>query len=1042
MPNYTVLHCHTEQSLLDSVTNYKDYVNKAVELGQKAIAFTEHGNTFTWIEKKMYCDKMGIKYIHGIEIYLTESLEEKVRDNYHTILLAKNKKGFQELNRLVDLSTQDSHFYYKPRLSFDEFLNISDNIIKTSACLQSPLNRDRESYLYEKLCNKYDYFEIQPHVNSEEQKEFNDYLFKLSKMYNKPLVACTDTHSLNKYKAECRTIIKLAKQKSNKKVSESMSDEFDDKFDLTYKSYDEVINMFEAQGVLPMDVVLEAIENTNIISDSIEPIELDYTQKYPHVSDDDEKSLWQTIDDKYKYKVDNGIIKDDNRYKEEIAEEMRVFKKINMHGFILFMSQMMTWCRDNDIPVGPARGSVAGSTVAYITDITDVDPVKWGTVFSRFANEDRTELGDIDADWAPDQRELVYNYIINRFGNEYATYIMSNGTLAGKSVVDEVGRALCIPLDEVAHIKEVYNEDIEKARKEYPNVFYYYDGLEGCVISQSIHPAGMIASPVNLVDNYGTFYNREGKHILSINMEECHEVSLVKYDILGLKNIQIISDTCKLAGIKYPLSHEINWDDESVWKDILSSNIGIFQFESPYAFDLMKSYIPHTINELSMLNAALRPAGASYRDGLINHIENKNPSKEIDDLLKDNHGYLVFQEDVIKFLKDICGLSGSEADNVRRAIGRKQVDRLEAAMPSILEGYCNTSSKPKEEAEKDAKQFLKIIEDSSNYMFGFNHSTGYSMISYLCAYYRYYYPVEFVTAYLNNAQNREDLNNGRILAQIKNIKIKTPKFGKSKSDYMIGVNEENTIYKGIGSIKGFSVKSSMILEELGKNKYDNFYELLKTMSGMKGGVSKDEIESLIIIGYFSDYGTRSGLLKMYGVYKILHGKKSFSKVRLPISDDGTPFSEELIRKFCEKETNKTLTKFDEDGLFNMLTPLMINIPDSPIRILNWERETMGSPSTIYKDSPDDLYFVNALDNRYNVMVELYKINSGESVIAKVRKKVFEECGFTYGEILKIKLMNEEAKYRYIGVNSNGSNKFERDYNSMELILKKYSIVNL
>ena len=219
-----------------------------------------------------------------------------------------------------------------------------------------------------------------------------------------------------------------------------------------------------------------------------------------------------------------------------------------------------------------------------------------------------------------------------------------------------------------------------------------------------MHPAGIVASPITLPDNYGTFWN-EGKRIISIDMNEIHEVSLVKYDILGLKNIKIIKDTCELAGIKYPLSHEINWEDKNVWNDIITSKVGIFQFESHFAFSLMKQYKPQRINDLSLINAALRPSGTSYRDRLIAKEFNKNPSEQIDELLKENNGFLVFQEDTIKFLQDICGLSGSEADNVRRAIGRKDKDRLEKALPQILEGYCNKSNKPREIAEEEAKAF-------------------------------------------------------------------------------------------------------------------------------------------------------------------------------------------------------------------------------------------------------------------------------------------------------------------------------------------------
>lgn len=759
--NYSAYHLHSDRSLLDSCTNYKDYINKASELGMKAIGFSEHGNIYNWIEKKIYCDEKGIKYLHGCEIYLTKTHEEKVRDNYHTILIAKNSEGFKELNTLIDLSTKEDHMYYKNRISYDEFLSISDNIIKISACLASPLNKEKDKEWFDKLAKKYDYYEIQYHNDRDgDQIKYNQMLYELSKENNIPLIVGTDTHNLNKYKSECRKILKKRKK---------MTYDNEDDFDLTFKSYDEVIEMFNIQNSLPMDVVLEALENTNIMADSCEEIVLDTSIKYPQLSENDDELFTQRIYEKLKYKIENNIIEKDKVYLERLNEEIAVFKKLNMCSFMLFMSELVTWCLDNGIPVGPCRGSVGGSLVAYILDIIDVNPIKWKTVFSRFANEDRLEVGDIDLDFSPSQRSLVYEYIMNRFGLDKSAYILAIGTISDKGTIDDIGGALAeiwregngkiqslykelekklekcsgdlygewatensyyhrmkevdkqenpYSLDNIARIKDEYEANPEEAKKKYPDIFYYFDGLVGTAISQSIHPAGIVASPVTLPDNYGTFW-KDGQRIMQINMEEIHDgAGLVKYDILGLKNIEIIKDTCELANIQYPKSHKVNWNDNEVWKHITDSPVGIFQFEGNYAYDLLKRFQPRKINDLSLVNASLRPSGASYRDKLIAKEFNKNPSELIDNLLKDNNGFLVFQEDTIAFLQQICGLSGSEADNIRRAIGRKQKDRLDKAMPNILEGYCSKSKQPREKAETEAKEFLQIIEDSSNYQFG------------------------------------------------------------------------------------------------------------------------------------------------------------------------------------------------------------------------------------------------------------------------------------------------------------------------------------
>lgn len=965
-------------SLLDSATKFQDYIDRAVQLGQTAIAFTEHGNIYQWVAKKMACDKAGIKYLHGVECYLTEQLYEypdanelwreaqsgrneqdakkvlaemmesgkkKVRDNYHTILIAKNYDGILEINNLVSLSNRDDHFYYKPRITFEEFLGISDNVIKISACLASPLNKMSVRHpMYEKLLKHYDYLEVQAH-NFGEQISYNCHLAEMSKKYGIPLIAGTDTHSIDAYKAECRSIMQLAKHIE-------FADE--DSFDLTYKTYDELVEMFRIQGALPEQVFLEAIENTNRMADSVEPFELDISFKYPKLygnAAEDKAVFEDTIRKNFQSKIDEGAITPEQiqNFKDAIKEECRVFDKIDMSGFMLFMSELVTWCKSNGIPIGFNRGSCGGSRVAYVTNTTDLNPETWHTVFSRFCNEDRKEIGDIDIDVSPSDREKVYEYIINRFGQEKTAFILAIGTIKSKGCIDEICRALSVKWNkehqrdekgfrkvlevlkdssvpvrfgnhpdgcELYHfdengaliiskqfehipgielikqftkeysklkeenekifqknpwvgkvnteIKDLFELDEEKARSQYPEVFYYYDGLLDVAISQSMHPAGIVASPITLRDHYGTFLS-EGKEILQIDMECVHEAGLVKYDILGLKNIEIIKDTYALIGKPYPKSHEINWNDDAVWNDMLRSPIGIFQFESAFAFDSLRKFKTHSIYDMSLVTACIRPSGASYRDELLQRKPHHNPSPIIDDLLKDNLGYLIYQEDTIKFLQQICGLSGSEADNVRRAIGRKQKDRLEAALPDILEGYCSKSSQPRNIAEEEAKEFLQIIEDSASYQFGYNHSIGYCMIGYLCAYLRYYYPAEFITAYLNNANNEDDIKNGSALAELYGIQIVPPRYGISKDRYVYD-KDRNVIAKGINSIKYMNSTVANELYDLAKRSDPKTFMSLLTLMNNETSIDTRQRDILIKIDFFVDFGNVTELSRIASVF--------------------------------------------------------------------------------------------------------------------------------------------------------------------------------
>lgn len=1039
--NYTVYHLHDETSLLDSCTNFKLYIEKAKELGQTALCFSNHGTIYSWVDKKIHCEKAGIKYIHGVEIYLTESLNEKIRDNYHTVLIAKNYEGVKEINLIIDKSTQEDHMYYKPRISFDEFFNISNNVIKISACLASPLNNCRESERYDELCKAYDFYEVQPHINSKEQKDYNAYLIELAKKYDKPLIVGTDTHSLDKYKAECRKILKEAKH---------MLYENEDDFDMTYKTYDELIEMFKEQGVLSESTVIEALENTNKVADMVESFELDLSFKYPVLHNDEETVIKALINSKYKNKIRENIIEHDQCYVDSILEEFRVFKKIGMLGFMLFMSELATYCWDNNIPLGYCRGSVGGSTIAYILDITDVNPIIWNTVFSRFANEDRIEIGDIDIDVSPSQRQLVYDYIINRFGQDNTSYILAIGTISDKGTIDTIGRALSeewikdkndvgivrlekilealknkenksandlygewevetllnkrfrdiqdsknnpYSLTNISLIKKEYESDPIKARKKYPDLFYYFDGMINTAVSQSMHPAGIIASPVSLPDNYGTFWS-EGKRIITLNMEEVHEVSLVKYDILGLKNVEIAKDTCEMIGKTYPKSHEIDWEDSKVWDDIISSNVGIFQFEGNYAYDLMKRYKPRQVNDLSLLNASLRPSGASYRDRLIAREFNKNPSEQIDELLKDNNGYLVFQEDTIKFLQRICGLSGSEADNVRRAIGRKQRDRLEAALPRILEGYCAKSEHERFVAEEEAKSFLQIIEDSSEYQFGFNHSTGYSMIGYLCAFLRYHHPLEFITSYLNNAGNESDITSGTELAHLKGIDIKPIKFRYSQSKYFPD-KETNSIYKGLSSVKFLSDDVSLKLYDLRFNTYDTFVNFLKI-----NPCDSRQTEILINLGFFSEFGKTYKLMEIYKLFGKIYGKKQFNQNNCPV-----PI--EIIEKYSDK-TDKMYKNFDSMAILTEMCE-MIEDRDLPLDILLKNQiEFLGYIDYINPSLKNEI-IVCDLNTKYSPKMEVYHLDTGKTETLKVATKVYGKNPFSKGDILKTKSIIRKNK---------------------------------
>lgn len=999
-------HCHSDYSLLDSCTKYQDYIELSKREGAKAISISEHGKPLNWTEKWFNSKEAGLKYIHSVEIYMTESLSERVRDNYHTVLMARNFEGLLELNELVSRSCDEDHFYYTNRITFDEFLSMSDNIISTSACLASPLNKLPENHpMYERLLKKYTFLEIQPH-NCPEQIELNKRLAIYSKQYGIPLIAGTDTHSSSSYKAECREVLMSAKRKSYDNES---------KFDLSYKTCKELREMFEKQACLSEKEYLEAIENTNALEDLTEEINLDTSIKYPILygsREKDSEEFDKTVNECFKEKIESGVIPTEQikPFEEAVKIESKVFKKLHMEGFMLSMSELVRWCREHNIPVGPARGSVGGSRIAYLTGIIDLNPEAWHTEFSRFCNEDRVEIGDIDIDIIESDRPAVFEHIISRFGKDKTARVASFGTLKDKSVIDEVGRHLAITwerehkgvpssenpwnLRKIAEIKESYENNPEKTEKKYPKLFRYMEGLRDTKISQSVHPAGMVISPITLADNFGTF-DKDGEICLMLDMENIHDYTgLAKYDFLILKTIEVIKEACENIGIPYPRTHEIDWNDKEVWDSMIESPTGLFQFESPFAMECLKRFKPQNIFDMSIVAACIRPSGASYRDSLLARKAHKNPSELIDDLLKDNLGYLIYQEDTIKFLKEICGLTGSEADNVRRAIGRKQHERLEAALPSILDGYCRKSEKPREIAENETKEFLGIIEDSANYQFGYNHSVAYCLLGYLCAYYRHYYPLEFLTSFLNNAANEDDIQNGAKYAGKIGVKVTMPKWGISKGKYFFD-KEKRVITKGLSSIKFMSESVANELYEIAnERKYTRFIDVLYSLE-KKSSVNSRQLDILIKIDFFSEFGNQRELFRITEMFADMfnHGDaKKISKEKIA----GTPL-ENIVRKYSVGTTKsggeaKSYTLLDVYSILveaeDAVKAMHLEDISELVRIKNLE-DIMGHMAATEKDE----------DRKKLYVTEIYPL---------VRKSDGKQ--FAYGIITKSIGSGKEGKF--------------------------------
>lgn len=940
---YTPFHFHTMLSNgttnIDSITNYKLYIDKAKEYGMKAFGFSEHGNIFEWLHKKEYIEKAGMKYIHAVEAYITETVDEKVRDNYHCILIAKNYDGFLEINELVSKSfnraevkviDDKARFYYTPRITYEELENTSENVIITTACLGGILHNGNPEIINCFICfllrNKHRcYLEIQHHNDSDgEQKKYNQYLWALSKEIGVPLIAGTDTHALNDEHMEGRSVLQKAK---------GVHFANEDSWDMTFKSPEELVAAYRKQNALPEEVYLSAIEETNRMADMIEEFTIDRSYKYPH--------LWEDPMGTFRHKIADGIKRrgvdkypNVQDYLDRIEHEIKAYVHNQAIDFMLLMEDIIDWCNKNDIKVGYGRGSVNGSVIAWLLGITEMDSIKHGLNFERFMNVERVSLSDIDTDFPPSRVDEVKDYIFSKHGL-YCCDIVTFNTVADKGAIRDVGRALYIPLAEVATICDAVDneEEYTKVRKEYPDLFKYVDLIKGTIVSVGSHPCGLVCAPFSITDRFGTFTTSTSNYPISqINMKEIDSLNYVKLDLLRLDTIELINETCKLAGIERLTPDNVDITDVRVWNEIRDDTTQIFQWEGNTGDSYIKKLLSdenikkfQAVNEnidrmtlLSIGNSAIRPAGASYREDLANGVVRLTGSKPIDEFLSNTFGYLVFQCQIIEFLHVYCGFTMGEADIVRRGFAKKTgTDKyipiikdggyMTEKQDHYIKGFITTMKETygidEAKSEEDIVAFIKVIEDASSYLFSLNHSQPYSYEGYVSGYLRTYYPVEFLTIAMNINKDKEEKTLALTqYAKTKKITIKAPRFRYSQAGYLPD-KANNAIYKGIGSIKFMNTQVANELYAMRDNVYVNFIDLLFDLEKCTT-LNSRQLDILIKIDFFEEFGEINKLLYIRDMFNVFTERKTFSKkdmgeMRIP---------EIILSRNSEKETP---TKIEE-----------------------------------------------------------------------------------------------------------------------------------
>ena len=872
--NYTITHLHSDISSavtnIDSVTKFTDYIEQAKAWGMTAIAFTEHGSVMSWVKKKETCEKYGLKYIHATEAYLTESLDNKIRDNYHVCLYAKNFDGVKELNKMLSIANnrRDGHYHYVPRITFEELYATSDNIIIATACTGGVFRSENEDLKNEYVeflqRNKHrSFLEIQHH-NTEEQKKHNELILKLHSRYNIPIIVATDTHALNETHIKGRDILQKAK---------NIHFKGEDGWDLVMRSYDEVVKALQIQGVLTQAQIIEGLENTNKLANMVEEFELSRSPKYPKLYENPLDELKKRINKGVKEKKVNKKVNYKSEYLPRIYEELETYIHNDAVDFLLLDSDIKDYARSNGVFCGYSRGSVSGSLIAYLIGMTDVDSVKFNMNFQRFMNKERISLADVDSDWEPNQRDFIKKHIYEMHG-VYCADIITFNTIALKGAVKDVARALGYSVDIADQINKQIDTNEREMRNQYPDIFEYVDIINGTIVSIGSHPCGTVVSPIPLDENMGLCSLSTNENpITMLNMKEIDSLNYVKLDILGLDNIEIINETCKMAGIER-LTPDNIVDDEKVWLDIRENTAFIFQWESDSAQAYLKQlFSDETVNKIKKLNpnfkyidlfsvgnGAIRPAGQSYREELAKGIFHDNGHEALNSFMSPTLGYCVYQEQIINFLNQFCGFTMGEGDVVRKGFAKKL--GTEQFIPRIKSGFIQTMKEKynvtEEESERLIVSFLKVIEDASSYLFSLNHSLPYSYIGYACGYLRYYHPLEFITCALNNVMYKNtdtvDEKTEKIINYgiNKGIKFEEFKFGYSKSKYMCD-KETMTIYKGMKSIKYLNEKVSDELYELSKNNYNDPIELFIDIIE-RTSCNARQIKILIMLNFFSEFG--------------------------------------------------------------------------------------------------------------------------------------------------------------------------------------------
>ena len=882
--HFVHLHVHTEYSLLDGACRLKDLMKAARDYRMPALAITDHGNMFGAIDFYRGAIARGVKPIIGCEIYvapksrLEKSLKPGKEAFYHLVLLVKDEVGYKNLVKLASIAYLEG-FYYKPRVDKEILAKYHEGLIALSGCLKGEIptlildNRigeaKRVASEYRDVFGQENFFlELHDH-GIEEQKRINRELISMGKELGIPLVATNDCHYIRKEDASAHDIL----------LSIQTATTIDDPNRLRFsteefylKSPQEMRDLFHQTP--------EALENTVRIAERCN-LELEFGKTHlPHYEPPEGRDLdgylkelcYQGLKRRY-----SGVTPES---KERLEHELKIIKDTGYASYFLIVWDFGQFAKSKGIAVGPGRGSVPGSLVAYSLEITSLDPLKHDLLFERFLNPERVTMPDIDIDFADDRRDEVINYVVEKYGKENVAQIITFGTMKARAVIRDVGRSLKIPYSEVDRIAKLIPPEIgmtiEKALRTVPELKGMVQkseklkrlvdvakSLEGLVRHASTHAAGVVISRESLTNYAPLFKGAKGEIATQYAMGPLEAIGLLKMDFLGLRNLTVMGNTLRILKEKENVEidmDKISLDDEKTF-DLLKKahTVGVFQIESSGMRDLLKKLKPEEFSDIVALIALYRPGpmGSGMTDDFIRRkhglipIEYLHP--KLEPILKDTYGVILYQEQVMRIASDLAGCTMAKADLLRQAMGKKISVLLDQQRKEFVDGAIKNGI-----SRGIADKIFDLISHFAGYGFNKSHSSAYASISYQTAYLKANYPLYYMTALLTSEMNNTD----KLVRYIEvtkrmGIEILPPDINESERDFIV---VENKIRFGLAAVKnvGSGAIASMTEMRQRKGKFhalSHFCEEVNTRL-----INRRAIESLIKCGAFDSLGARRSQL--------------------------------------------------------------------------------------------------------------------------------------------------------------------------------------